>query len=74
MQPEVGGKVLWPFRVFHLIGKQAFKLELPKKWRIHDVFYVSLLEQYTTMKRRMNDENVELDASVKNEEYQVEVI
>ena len=32
------------FRVLHLVGKQAYKLELPKKWRIQDVFHVSLLE------------------------------
>ena len=33
-----------PFRVLHPIEKQAYKLELPKRWRIHDVFHVSLLE------------------------------
>ena len=32
------------------VGKQAYKLALSKKWRIHDVFYVSLLEQDTTRK------------------------
>ena len=32
------------FRVFHPVGKQVYKLELPKKWKIHDVFHVSLLE------------------------------
>ena len=37
-------KFFGPFRVLHPIGKQVYKLELPKKWRIHDVFYVSLLE------------------------------
>ena len=32
------------FRVFHPIEKQAYKLKLPKKWRIHDVFYLLLLK------------------------------
>ncbi len=32
------------FRVLHPVGKQAYKLELPKKWRIYDIFHVSLLE------------------------------
>ena len=36
--------------MFHSVGKPAYKLELPKKWRIHDVFHVSLLEQDTTRK------------------------
>ncbi len=30
--------------VLHLVGKQAYKIELPKKWGIYDIFYVSLLE------------------------------
>ena len=41
---KLKAKFLGPFWVLHLVGKQTYKLELPKKWRIHDVFYVSLLE------------------------------
>ena len=37
-------KFFGPFRILHSVGKQAYKLELPRKWRIHDVFHVSLLE------------------------------
>ena len=37
-------KFFGPFRVFYPVGKQAYKLELPKKWRIYDVFHMSLLE------------------------------
>ena len=33
-----------PFRVLYLIGKQAYKLKLPRKWRIYDIFYMSILE------------------------------
>ena len=62
------------FRVLHPIWKQAYKLELLKKWRIHDVFHVSLLEQDTTRKGRVDDENVELDAGDENGEYEVEAI
>ena len=32
------------FRVLYSIEKQGYKLELPKKWRIHDVLHVSLLK------------------------------
>ena len=38
------------FRVLHPVGKQVYKLELSKKWRIHDIFHVSLLKQDTTRK------------------------
>ena len=40
------------FRVLYPVGKQGYKLELPEKWRIYNVFYVSLLEQDTTRKGR----------------------
>ena len=49
---KLEAKFFGPFRVLHPVGKQAYKLELPKKWRIHDVFHVSLLEQDTTRKGR----------------------
>ena len=41
---KLEAKFFGPFRVLHPVGKQAYKLDLPKKWRIHDIFYVSLLE------------------------------
>ena len=65
------------FRVLHLVGKQAYKLELPRKWRIHDVFYVSLLEQDTTRKGRVDEEvrQMEFDAGDdESGEYEVEAI
>ncbi len=41
---KLESKFFGPFQVFHAVGKQAYKLELPMKWKIHDVFHVSLLE------------------------------
>ena len=38
--------------MLHPVEKQAYKLELLKKWRIHDIFHVSLLEQDNTRKGR----------------------
>ena len=37
-------KFFEPFRVLHPMRKQVYKLELFKKSKIHDVFYVSLLK------------------------------
>ena len=48
-------KFFEPFRVLHPIGKQAYKLKLPRKWKIHDVFYMSLLEQDTTKEGRVDE-------------------
>lgn len=28
------------------VGTQAYELELPQRWKIHDVFHVSVLERY----------------------------
>ena len=61
------------FWVLHPISKQAYKLKLPKKWRIHDVFYVSLLEQDTTKKRQVNDMQLKFKAG-DNKEYKVDSI
>ena len=61
--------------MLHPVGKQAYKLELPKKWRVHDVFHMSLLEQDTTRKGRVSKEVPELDAGNEDsEEYEVEAI
>ena len=61
------------FRVLHLVGKQAYKLELPKKERIHDIFYVSLLEQDTNRKAQVDKNLTEFEAS-NNKKYKVERI
>ena len=57
--------------------KQGYKLELSRKWRIHDVFYVSLLEQDNTRKGWI-DKEVRLmvfDAGNNDsEEYKMEAI
>ena len=61
---KLEAKFFGPFRVLHPVKKQAYKLELPRTWKIHDVFHVSPLEQDTTRKGRADemDENAtELD-------------
>ena len=48
-------------------------MELPKKWKIYDVFYISLLEKDTTRKERVDNE-IELDAGNDSGKYKVETI
>ena len=74
---KLEAKFFRSFRVLHLVGSQAYKLELPKRWRIHDVFHMSLLEQDTTRKGRVDEktaEQLEFEAGGDNEEYEVEGI
>ena len=71
---KLEAKFFGPFRVLQPVGKQAYKLELPKRWRIHDVFHVSLLEQDTTRKGRVDEkiaEQLKFEAG-NDEEYEVE--
>ena len=68
-------KFFGPFRVFYPVKKQAYKLEFPRKWKIHNVFHVSLLGQDTTRKGRVDENATELDV-VGNDssEYKIEAI
>lgn len=35
-----------PFEIIGKVGSSSFALELPKQWRIHNVFHASLLKEY----------------------------
>ena len=41
---KLEAKFFRPFQVLHPVCNQAYKLELPRKWKIHNVFHKSLLE------------------------------
>ena len=51
---KLENKFFGSFQVLHLIVKQAYKLDLRAKWRIYEVFHVSLLDQDTIRKGRSN--------------------
>ena len=70
---KLDDKFFGPFQVLHPVGKQAYKLELPKKWKIYNVFHMSLLEQDTTKKERV-EKVPELDTGDNSEEYKIEAI
>ena len=72
---KLKAKFLSFFQVLYLVGKQAYKLELPKKWKIHNVFHISLLEQDIMKKRQVNDTQLNFKFKVGyNKEYKVESI
>ena len=74
---KLEAKFFGSFRVLHPVRKQAYKLELPRKWRIYDVFHVSLLEQDTTRKGRVDEEVRQMEFNADNDEsrvYKVESI
>jgi hypothetical protein len=44
--PKLLPRWVGPFQVVRKVGAQAYELNLPKRWKIHDVFHVSVLERY----------------------------
>ena len=64
-----------PFRIEKTIGHQAYKLELPDKWRIHPVFHVSLLEPHRQREGVDPGAHIEPDiASDGGEDWEVEAV
>ena len=74
---KLEAKFFGPFQILYLVRKQAYKLDLPIKWKIYNVFYVSLLKQNTTKKEWMNklfpESEPEFDAG-NNKKYKVQAI
>lgn len=49
--PKLAAKMLGPFKILKVISPTAIKLVLPPSWRIHNTFYVSLVEPYRVESR-----------------------
>ena len=43
---KLAPKLYGPLRILEKIGSRSFRLELQTRWRIHNVFHISLLEPY----------------------------
>jgi hypothetical protein len=43
---KLAPKCFGPFKILERIRKISYKLELPPKWKIHNVFHGSLLTSY----------------------------
>jgi len=67
-----------PFQVEKIVSPLAVRLTLPRKWKIHNVFHVSLLEPYRTSKHRARPDPSkvlrEADDIEQSEEYDVEEV
>ena len=68
-------KFFGSFWVIYPVGKEVYKLKLLKKWRIHNVFHMLLLEQDIIKKKRVDNKVTKLDFKASNsKEYKVEAI
>lgn len=43
---KMSDKFVGPFRVSNAVGSQAYRIQIPPTYHVHDVFHVSLLEPY----------------------------
>ena len=67
-------KQFGPFEVVDKLGSQAYRLAIPKHWRIHDTFHVSLLEGFKGRKEvskpsepSYEAENIKIETDGENE-------
>ena len=57
---KLDAKLFGLFNVVRLVGQgqQSVELELPQRWRVHNIFHTSLIEPYRTSVRRLRDEPI----------------
>lgn len=74
--PKLEAKFFKLFSVLHSLRNQAYKLELLRKWKIHNIFYLLLLEYDITKKERIDETTSQLEFEVndKGKEYKVKQI
>jgi len=67
-----------PFQIEKIVSPLAVRLTLPRKWKIHNVFHVSLLELFRTSEHRAPPDPSkvlrEADDVEQSEEYDVEEV
>ena len=67
-----------PFQIEKIVSPLAVRLTLPRKWKIHNVFHVSLLEPYRTSEHRAPPDPAkvlrEADDVEQSEEYDVDEV
>lgn len=68
-------KFFGSFHILHLNKKSTYKLELLKRWKIHNIFHMSLLKQDITKKRQVDEKVRQINFEVgNNKEYKIEAI
>ena len=67
-------KFLGPFRILYFLRKKTYKLELPRKWKIYNVFHVLLRKQDITKKKRVDNNIRKLNAGNNGKEYKIKAI
>lgn len=69
-------KMLGPFQIEKVISPTAVRLRLPKGWRIHNSFHVSLIEPYRAGNQELPDPDQVLREAepIEAEDYQMDAV
>ena len=71
------------FKMLNIVENQTYRIDISKRWRIHDVFHVSLLEKVKFKRKKKvslkfnyqsNDIDIEKNEKLTNEKFWIEVI
>jgi len=76
-------KIQGPFEIEKVVSPNAVMLKLPRRWRLHNIFHVSLLEPYRISSKascappdpeRVRNEADEMDVDVEKGQWEIDEI
>ena len=64
-------KFVGPFEIVEKIGPQAYKLQLPENWNIHNVFHISLLKRWKTSMFQTTEEPTAAELNIEDRQKNI---
>ena len=65
-------RFMGPFKIQERIGRQAYRLLLPKTWKVHPIFHISLLKKWNAVDLQEEEEVPVEEPEVEEPYYQIE--